>query len=74
MSIQKEIQILSKIDHPNIVRLIEIFEEEEYWCFVMELMAGGDLFDKIIETLQFSEAEVREAMRAIIDSITYLHS
>lgn len=56
------------------MRLIEIFEEDNYWCIVMELMTGGDLFDKIIDTFQFTEDEVREAIRAIIDSIRYLHS
>ena len=35
----------------------------------MELLTGGDLFDKILDSEQFTEAEVREATRAIIDSI-----
>ena len=73
ISIQKEIEILSKVDHPNIVRIIETFEEDDYWCIVMELMTGGDLFDKIIDTFVFTEDEVREAIRVIIDSVGYLH-
>ena len=44
-----EIEILKSCDHPNIVRLIEVFEDERHWCLVMELMKGGELFDKILE-------------------------
>lgn len=44
-----EIDILKSMDHPNIVRLIEVFEDDRHWCLVMELMKGGELFDKILE-------------------------
>jgi len=33
-----EIDILTNMDHPNIVRLVEVFEDERHWCLVMELM------------------------------------
>ena len=42
---QNEIEILKQVDHPNIVKLIEVFEDERHWCLVMELMTGGELFD-----------------------------
>jgi calcium/calmodulin-dependent protein kinase I len=44
ISLETEIEILMQIDHPNIVRLLEVFDEEDHWCLVMELMEGGDLF------------------------------
>ena len=44
-----EIEILKSMDHPNIVRLIDVFEDDRHWCLVMELMSGGELFDQIIE-------------------------
>ena len=40
-----EIEILKQVDHPNIVKLIDVFEDERHWCLVMELMQGGELFD-----------------------------
>jgi serine/threonine protein kinase len=42
--LETEIEILMQIDHPNIVKLFNVFEEEDHWCLVMELMEGGDLF------------------------------
>ncbi len=44
ISLETEIEILMQIDHPNIVRLLEVFDEEDHWCLVMELMEKGDLF------------------------------
>ena len=43
ISLETEIEILKQIDHPNIVKLFEVYEEKEHWCLVMELMEGGDL-------------------------------
>ena len=40
-----EIEILKQVDHPNIVKLIDVYEDERHWCLVMELMNGGELFD-----------------------------
>ena len=57
------------MDHPNIVNLIDIFEDERHWCLVMELMRGGELFDTILEREHFSEFEAREATKVIIDAI-----
>mmetsp|Transcript_16432 Transcript_16432/g.25381 ORF Transcript_16432/g.25381 Transcript_16432/m.25381 type:complete len:231 (-) Transcript_16432:71-763(-) len=62
------------MDHPNIVKLLDVFEDEKYLCLVMELMTGGELFDLIIEKEQFSELEAREATRSLIDAIGYCHS
>jgi len=45
ITMQTEIEILKKIDHPNIVKLYDVFEDERFWCLVMELMKGGELFD-----------------------------
>jgi calcium-dependent protein kinase len=64
-----EIEILRQVDHPNIVKLIDVFEDEKHWCLVMELMTGGELFDQILQEKYFSEFEAREATKAIIDAI-----
>lgn len=45
--IQAEIEILHQIDHPNVVRLVETFEDDKYFCLVMELMEGGEMIEKI---------------------------
>ena len=74
LSMQTEIDILKAMDHPNVVKLLEVFEDERHWCLVMELMQGGEMFDMILEKEQFSEAEARDATRSIVDAISYCHS
>jgi len=54
-SIQTEIEILKLIEHPNIIKLYDVFEDEKYVCLVIELMEGGELFDLINEQKRFSE-------------------
>ena len=44
VALETEIEILMQIDHPNIVKLFKVYDEEDHWCLVMELMEGGDLF------------------------------
>lgn len=45
IAMQTEIEILKTVDHPNVVKLVDVFEDERHWCLVMELMQGGELFD-----------------------------
>jgi len=73
LNIQSEIEILKQLDHPNIVKLVDVFEDEKHWCLVMELMEGGELFEKIIEKERFNEIEAREATKSIIKAIDYCH-
>ena len=46
-SMEVEMEVLKQLDHPNIIKLYEIFEEEKYICLVIELMEGGEIFDMI---------------------------
>ena len=45
--LKHEIEILKLVDHPNIVRVLEVYEDARNICFVMELCQGGELFDAI---------------------------
>jgi calcium-dependent protein kinase len=47
--IMHEVKILSEMDHPNIVRLYEFYDEPKNYCLVQELCTGGELFDAIIK-------------------------
>lgn len=48
-NLQMETDILRKVRHENIIQMKEIFETDEYLFLVMELVTGGELFDKIVE-------------------------
>ena len=71
--ILKEILILKKIDHPNIVKIYEFFEDEGFIYIVMELITGGELFDKIQIDDFFSEAKIREILRDLLRGVNYMH-
>ena len=71
---QNEIDILTNVDHPNIVKLYDVFEDHRSYMLVMELMTGGELFDNLLEKEQYSEKEAADTIRPIIDAINYCHS
>ena len=45
---QEEMGILSKLDHPNILKLYEVFQDDKRYYLVTELCKGGELFDTIL--------------------------
>jgi len=54
---QDEIAILSKLDHPNILKLYEIYDDEKRYYIVTELCKGGELFDQILQKGVYTEKE-----------------
>lgn len=71
--LRREIQIMKAVDHPNILKLFEVFESEEEFFLVMELVDGKELFDKIVERGQYSEKDAANIVRQIISAVEYLH-
>jgi calcium-dependent protein kinase len=72
--IKDEVAILKSLDHPNILRVLEYFEDSERIYIITELCTGGELFDKIIELEQFSEKQAKEVMVQVLNAISYCHS
>jgi len=70
---QQEIAIMKMMDHPNIIKLYESFEDHRNIYLVMELCSGGELFDKIIESGHFTEVQAAIIMQQIIKAIYYMH-
>lgn len=54
---KQEILILQQLDHPNVLKLYEYFEDSRNVYLVTELCTGGELFDRIIAEEFFSEKE-----------------
>ena len=76
--LKRETQILKEVNHPNIIRLIEVHEDAKYLHLITELCTGGELFDRIIEKTQsdeghFSERDAAKLVRCILDAIRYCH-
>ena len=76
--LRREIDILKEVDHPNIIKLIEIHEDDKYLHLITELCTGGELFDRIIAKTQsaeghFSEKDAAHLIGCILDAIRYCH-
>ncbi|CDW85253.1 cbl-interacting serine threonine-protein kinase 9 [Stylonychia lemnae] len=62
------------IDHPNVVKLVEVLGNNTKIFIVLELINGGDLFDKIKEqTTGLSEQQTREYFKQILSAVEYCH-
>lgn len=68
-----EVKIMKELEHPNIIRLFETFEDDAFIYLVMELCEGGELFDRIIATGFFGEREAACTVRQMLGALFYLH-
>jgi len=59
---------------PNIVKLYDEFYNKDDCYLVMELMVGGELFDRIIEKRTFSELEARAVAKCMLEALDYMHT
>eukprot|EP01039_Chlorochromonas_danica_P000764 gene764-829_t len=72
-SLKMEIQILQLTNHPNIVSVKEVFYCKNYVYLVMDLMTGGELFDRIVTKDHYSEQEAKLALSQIVMAVKYCH-
>ncbi|KAG9321294.1 hypothetical protein KVV02_007867 [Mortierella alpina] len=72
-SLEREIGILMGIDHENLLRICEVFNETEFYYVVTELAPDGELFDQIIDKQKFTESETRHIFRQVLAGVQYLH-
>lgn len=70
----REIDILRTLEHPNIIRLYDVFETDQDISVVTELVRGGELFDYIIEQGALSERDAAGIIRQVVSAVDYLHS
>jgi len=59
--------------HPNIIQLVEYFEEEDYFYLVFEKANGGPLLGQIQRRVRFSEAEAAKIVRDLASALEFLH-
>jgi len=71
--LQREIDIMQKLDHKNIISLEEVYDEKDTIYLVMELVAGGELFDQIVSRGTYSEADAASIVRQILEAVDYMH-
>jgi serine/threonine protein kinase len=72
--LRREIEIMKKVSHPNILKLHEIYETDEKVYIVMELVQGSELFDRIVDKGYYSEKNAINIVKQILSAVAYLHS
>jgi len=74
--LRDEIYIMCQLDHPNIIRLEEVYESHNEIFLVQELCVGGELFDRLDEQpdYHYTEAQCANLVKQMLCSVRYLHS
>lgn len=69
----REVEIMKKIDHPNIIKLFRVYQDKFYFHLLLEYCSGGELLERIIQNPRFSESYAIEVIKSMIYAIKYLH-
>ena len=69
-----EVSILFSLKScPHIIRLYDFFQEPTHYYLVMETMAGGELFDRIVKKSYYNEKEARGVCKILLEAVAYCH-
>lgn len=68
-----EFEIMRGLDHPGVVSLYELYQDQVYFYLISEYLEGGELFERIKKNKYFSEKEAAKIMSQIISAVNYLH-
>ena len=73
-SMLNEINILRNLDHPNIVKIFEYFEDDKRFYIVTEHIQGGELFDEVIARGKFTERDAAILLKQLLSCVSYCHT
>lgn len=68
-----EVNLLTELDHPNIIKLFVLYEDNERFFLVTELCTGGDLYDEIITRKKLGELQASFMVKQITAAVSYMH-
>lgn len=72
--VEREVFILQQLEHPNIMRLHDVFASKAEMVLILELIRGGELFDFIAEKEALSEEDAIFFLEQILKGVAYIHS
>ncbi|KPV72679.1 uncharacterized protein RHOBADRAFT_55761 [Rhodotorula graminis WP1] len=72
-AVHDEVEVLTGLNHPNIVKLYDSFESKEKFYLAFQLASGGELFEKIASRGKFTEGDAATVITHLLEGIKYLH-
>lgn len=73
LSVVNEVNIMKKLKHKRILRLLGLYEDDERLYLILEYAGGGDLFHRILEKGHLSEAKCAVFLRELLSALAYMH-
>jgi serine/threonine protein kinase len=65
---------MRRLDHESIIKLYEVYESDNYIYLVVELLHGGELFERIVKKGQYGERDACVLMKKLLSSLNYMHA
>lgn len=72
-SLYNEVDVYLKLDHPNICKLLEVYEDEVAVSLVMELCSGKELYERLADRKRFTEGDCKRLVSEMLGALQYLH-
>ncbi|MEQ2269982.1 calcium calmodulin-dependent protein kinase type 1G, partial [Xenotaenia resolanae] len=61
------------IKHENVVGLEDFYESRTHYYIVMQLVSGGELFDRILDKGVYTEKDASKVIKQVLEAVSYLH-
>ncbi|KAI0063320.1 Pkinase-domain-containing protein [Artomyces pyxidatus] len=71
--VEREIEVLRMLKHPNIVRLYDVIETDKYIGIILDYASGGELFDHILAHRYLKEKDACKLFSQLISGVWYIH-
>jgi serine/threonine protein kinase len=72
-AVTTEAQILKSLNHPNIVKVYDLFEDSATYYICMELITGGELFDRVVLKQFYNEKDARDLSLVLLRAVKHCH-
>ncbi|XP_051914038.1 calcium/calmodulin-dependent protein kinase IGb isoform X1 [Hippocampus zosterae] len=73
LTLENEIAVLRRIQHENVVGMEDFYESQTHFYLVMQLVSGGELFDRILDRGVYSEMDASRVIQQVLHAVSYLH-
>jgi serine/threonine protein kinase len=72
--LESECAVLKEVNHPNVVRLFEIYYTQDQLILVMEFVDGGEMLEKLKQAERYNETDAANTVHKIVEALVYIHA